>query len=178
MWLIKNSNWDKTQIVTKLKNSNCDKTQIVTKLKLWQNSKFDKSQLLKKFKKNFKGYLSKNNLTPWQPMAAFCNSCDVFFHGFIYNHVPFVHFYSWKKNVFTWRKRFSKKLLLCYLRCQYSDHDGWGYEVWVVVGVVSDYLEAVLEGSKGTARAAGVPHQVFLHCGFEHHVETVWVEVG
>ena len=29
-----NSNYDKTQIVTKLKNSNCDKAQ---KLKLWKN---------------------------------------------------------------------------------------------------------------------------------------------
>ena len=67
---------------------------------------------------------------------------------------------------------------MCYLRRQYSDHDGRGYEVGVVVGVVPHYLEAVLEGSEGTARAAGVPHAVFLHRGFEHDVETVWVEVG
>ena len=44
--------------------------------------------------------------------------------------------------------------------------------------MVPDYLEAILKGSKGAPWAAGVPHLVFLHCGFEHHIETVWVEVG
>ena len=67
----------KNLIVTKLKNSKCDKTQ---KLKLWQNLKYEFFYLRKK---KFKGYISKNMLTPWQPilcsLGSVCDSCDVFF---------------------------------------------------------------------------------------------------
>ena len=44
----KNSNYNKTKLVTKLKwwqNSKCDKTQVVTKPKLWQNSNCEKKNL-------------------------------------------------------------------------------------------------------------------------------------
>ena len=76
----------KTQMVTKLKNSNCNetkknelwknlKTQIGTKIKnsccnknlkikLWQNSKNQIETVL------IVTYLSKNNLTPWQPIRC------------------------------------------------------------------------------------------------------------
>ena len=38
--------YSKTQIVMKLKNSNCDKTEIVTKLKLWRNSHCNYTQIV------------------------------------------------------------------------------------------------------------------------------------
>ena len=56
----------KTQIMTKHNTSNCDKTQ---KLNFFlQNLKYDKSQFMKK--KNFKGSVSKNIMTPWQSMRC------------------------------------------------------------------------------------------------------------
>ena len=69
--------FDKTQIKTKLKNSNCDQTQ---KLKLWQNLKYDNSQLLKK--KHSKGHLVRTFWhldNQWDVFwAAFWNPRDVF----------------------------------------------------------------------------------------------------
>ena len=53
----------KTQIVTKQKKLNCDKTQ---KLKVWQNISYDTSQFMTK--DILEWSVSKNILTPWQPM--------------------------------------------------------------------------------------------------------------
>ena len=80
-WLSKNdivtklydSNWDKTQIATKLKYQQNSKTPIVIKkekkIKRWQN---DKTQIRTKliFWQNLKILFLKNNLTPRQPMRC------------------------------------------------------------------------------------------------------------
>ena len=78
MWekKLKNSNCDKSRIVTKLKlwqNPNCDKTQVVTKLKLWikpnceeknKNTQCDKTQIVTKLENSY--YDKTQKLELWQ----------------------------------------------------------------------------------------------------------------
>ena len=61
----------RTQFMTKLKKSKCDKTKKIKllqnlKVKLWQNLKKYNFNLLRRI--NLKWSLSKNILTPWQPI--------------------------------------------------------------------------------------------------------------
>ena len=113
LWQDSNSNGYHTQklkLGQNSKNSNCDKTQIVTKLKLWQNSNCDNIKIVTKLentncnktrklelwhnlevwkvsikKKKFKGSLNKKILTPSQPMRCSLGSVLRFSQCFFIN---------------------------------------------------------------------------------------------